>query len=90
MKELHGLFDEQTGKKIPGAYTYAEIGRITGRSLSTVSQADNSGFLIAGRWMVLPDPFFEEWDAAREKILYLAGRIDKNGNRISGRNKRSG
>lgn len=77
MKELHGLFDEQTGMKIPGAYTYAEIGRITGRSLSTVSQADDSGFLIAGRWMVLPDPFYEEWDAARESFASCRKSMEK-------------
>lgn len=81
MKQLHGLFDEQTGQQIPGAYTYTEIARKAGRTISTVMLADNSGYLIAGRYRVLPDSILTEWDEAREKIPYLTGRIDKNGNR---------
>ena len=81
MKQLYGLFDEQTGQQIPGAYTYAEIARIAGRTISTVMLADNSDYLIAGRYRVLPDPILEEWDKARERILYLTGRIDRYGNR---------
>lgn len=81
MKQLHGLYDEQTGQQIPGAYTYAEIARIAGRTCATVIRADDCGYLIAGRYKVLPDPMLEEWDKARERILYLTGRIDRYGNR---------
>lgn len=81
MKQLHGLFDEQTGQQISGAYTYAEIARIAGRTCATVIRADDSGYLVAGRYRVLPDPILAEWDEAREKILYLTRRIDRNGNR---------
>ena len=81
MKQLHGLFDERAGQQIPGAYTYAEIARMAGRTISTVMLADDRGYLVAGRYRVLPDPILAEWDEAREKILYLPGRIDKNGNR---------
>lgn len=81
MKELHGLYDEQTGQQIPGAYTYAEIARMAERTLPTVMRADDRNHLVAGRYRVLPDPLIAEWNEAREKILYLTGRIDKNGNR---------
>lgn len=79
MRLLHGLYDEQTGKQMPGAYTYAEIGRMIGRSLPTVKMAEDMDYLVAGRYRILPDPILEEWDKARFGILYLAGRVDEKG-----------
>ena len=69
MRLLHGLYDEQTGQQVPGAYTYAEIGRMIGRSLSTVKMAEDMDYLVAGRYRILPDPILEEWDKTRLRIL---------------------
>lgn len=76
MNLLHGLYDEQMGQQVPGVYSYAEIGRMIGRSISAVKLADDEERLIAGRYRILPDPILEEWDKARFRILYLTGRID--------------
>ena len=36
MNLLHGLYDEQMGQQVTGVYSYAEIGRMIGRSISAV------------------------------------------------------
>lgn len=77
MNLLHGLYDEQTGQQVPGVYSYAEIGRLIGRSVSAVKLADAEERLIAGRYRILPDPILEQWNEARFKILYLTGRIKR-------------
>ena len=69
MQMLHGLYDEQIGQQVPGVYTYAEIGRMIGRSAPTVKIAEDMDYLVAGRYRVLPDPILEEWDKARFRIL---------------------
>lgn len=79
MNLLHTLYDEQTGQQVPGVYTYTEIGRMIGRSISAVKLADTEERLIAGHYRILPDPILEEWDKARFKILYLAGRSNEKG-----------
>lgn len=69
MRLLHGLYDAQMGQQVPGAYTYTEIGKMIGRSLSSVMIAEDMDYLIAGRYRILPDPILEEWDKARFRIL---------------------
>lgn len=71
---LHGLYDEQTGQQMPGAYSYAEIGKMIGRSYSAIKMAEEEEKLIARRYRILPDPILAEWDTARMKILKTAGR----------------
>ena len=56
MNLLHGLYDEQMGQQVTGVYSYAEIGRMIGRSISAVKLADDEERLIAGRYRILPDP----------------------------------
>ena len=81
MNLLHGLYDEQTGQQVPGVYSYAEIGRMIGRSISAVKLADDEERLIAGRYRILPDPILEEWDKARLKILRYC-RKNKGGGTV--------
>ncbi len=69
MRLLHGLYDEQTGQQVPGAYTYAEIGRMIGRSRTAVKAAEDMEYLAAGRYRILPDPILAEWNKARFRIL---------------------
>lgn len=52
MNLLHGLYDEQMGQQVTGVYSYAEIGRMIGRSISAVKLADDEERLIA---RTLPD-----------------------------------
>ena len=81
MNLLHGLYDEQMGQQVPGVYSYAEIGRMIGRSISAVKLADDEERLIAGRYRILPDPILEEWDKARLKILHYC-RKNKGGGTV--------
>ena len=81
MNLLHGLYDEQMGQQVTGVYSYAEIGRMIGRSISAVKLADDEERLIAGRYRILPDPILEEWDKARLKILHYC-RKNKGGGTV--------
>ena len=59
MNLLHGLYDEQMGQQVTGVYSYAEIGRMIGRSISAVKLADDEERLIAGRYRTIAEKIRE-------------------------------